>query len=109
MKILLFLGAMLVATVNAVKADSTPTFLSPRAQSQITQIVPADKMAKSEKCTSCYSSSLTLSPRAASQQTRIVAVSNDPDVAHLTSTLSPRAQAQLDERQARQFEVAPVK
>ena len=109
MKKLLFLGAMIVATINVIKADNASAFLSPRAQSQITQIVPAEKSAKSEKCTSCCSSSLALSPRAASQQTRIVAVSNDPDLAHVTSTLSPRAQAQLDERQARQFEVAPVK
>ena len=110
MKKLLFLGAMIVATINVIKADNASAFLSPRAQSQITQIVPAEKSAKSEKCTSCCSSSLALSPRAASQLTRIVtAAPNDRDLAHVTSTLSPRSQAQLDERQARQFEVAPLK
>jgi hypothetical protein len=110
MKRLIYFSGLALAGITMALADNGNLALSPRAQSQVARIVPAEKMAKAEKGDSCCSPhAVALSPRAASQQQWTVAPkSNDPDLAHISSSLSPRAQAQAD-HVGKRFEVAPVK
>ena len=108
MKKLLYITGLALGGITMAFANNGDRVLSPRAESQITRIVPAEKMAKSDKCTSCCPESAALSPRAGSQQIILGEKSNDPDLAHRSSTLSPRAQAQED-RAERDHDVPPLK